>query len=221
MKKSKKILKIISLALLAYLGIGYFLHLVVFPEYKPDISNYFKPGDEFNSKAEGLRQTVIKQENGKVYCRIEVEPHAEGPPLHIHTKFDEIFIGGDHPLNILVGKEEKILSPGEKMLIPMGTPHKPYNKSDSTVMLTMTENAAFPEEFAVYLSQVYGFIDESEDNMKPPTIIFQMAMFTQYFDSYIGEGPPVIVQKSLYFLLVPLARSLGYKSYYQKYGYKR
>ena len=50
---------------------------------------------------------------------------------------------------------------------------------------------------------------------------FQMAMFTQYFDSYLGEGPPVMIQKSLYFLLVPLARGLGYKSYYKKYENKR
>ena len=172
MKSLKKYLKIFMILLLAYLGIGYFLHLVVFPEYQPDISNYFKPGDEFYSKEEGLRQTVIKQENGKVYCRIEIEPQAEGPPVHIHTKFDEVFIGGDHPLNIIVGKEEKVLNPGVEMVIPKGTPHKPYNKSDSTVMLIMTENAAFPEDFAVYLSQVYGFMDESTDNMKPPNVIF-------------------------------------------------
>jgi len=217
MKTLKKYLKLFLVFILAYLGIGYFLHSVIFPEYKPDISNYFKPGDEFYSKEEGLRQTVIKQENGKVYCRIEIEPQAQGPPVHIHTKFDEVFVGGNHPLNMIVGKEEKVLNPGEKIVIPKGTPHKPYNKSDSTVLLIMTENEAFPEDFAVYLSQVYGFMDESEDNMKPPKIIFQMAMFNQYFDSYLGEGPPVIVQKALYFLLVPLARSLGYKSYYKKY----
>ncbi|MFT5167915.1 MAG: hypothetical protein ACI8P3_003153 [Saprospiraceae bacterium] len=57
----------------------------------------------------------------------------------------------------------------------MPTPHNPFNKSDSTVMLIMTESEAFSEDFAVYLSQVYGFMDESEDNMKPPKIIFQMA----------------------------------------------
>lgn len=221
MKKLKKILKVTSFSLLAYLGIGYLFHLVIFPEYKPDISNYFKPGDEFNSKKEGLRQTVIKQENGKVYCKIEIEPRADGPPVHIHTKFDEGFVGGDRPLNILVGKDEKILNPGEKLLVTKGTPHKPYNKSDSTVILTMTENAAFPEEFAVYLSQVYGYMDESEDNMRLSKIIFQMAMFTQYFDSYIEEGPPVFLQKGLYFLVVPAARMMGFKSYYKKYEIKR
>jgi len=85
----------------------------------------------------------------------------------------------------------------------------------------MTEAAvAFPEKFAVYLSQVYGYMDESEENMKPPKVIFQMAMFNQYFDSYLEEGPPVSIQKFQNFLLVPLARLRGYKSYYQKYEIK-
>ncbi len=213
-------MKLGLILILAYLGIGYFLHLVIFPEYQPDVSNYFKPGDEFYSKQEGLRQTVLKQANGKVYCKIEVEPQAEGPPVHIHTKFDEVFVGGNHPINMLVGKEEKLLYPGEEIVIPKGTPHKPYNKSDSTITLIMTDDKAFPEEFAVYLSQVYGYMDESEGNMKPPKIIFQMAMFNQYFDSYLGEGPPVAIQKLQNFLLVPLARSLGHKSYYMKYEKK-
>lgn len=197
MKKFNKILKFVSFFLLVYLAIGYLFHLVIYPEYKPDISNYFNPGDEFYSKEEGLRQTVLKQENGKVYCKIELEPHAQGPPLHIHTGFDEVFIGGSHPINMKYASEEKVLNPGEKLVIPKGTPQKPYNNSDSTVTLMMKEDVAFPEEFAVYLSQVYGYMDEAQDNMKPPKIIFQMAMFNQYFDSYLGEGPPVIIQKCL------------------------
>jgi len=217
MKKIKKLLKIVSTLFIVYLGIGYLLHLIIFPEYKPDISNYFNAGDVFYSKEEGLRQTVLKQENGKVYCKIELEPHAEGPPVHIHTGFDEVFVGGDHPINIQFASEEKVLNPGGKLVIPKGTPHKPYNTNDSTVTLIMTEDVGFPEELAVYLSQVYGYMDESEDNMKPPKVIFQMAMFNQYFDSYLGEGPPVMIQMCLNFLVVPLARLIGYKSYYKKY----
>ena len=68
MKTLKKVLRLFLVFMLSYLAIGYFLHLVIFPEYQPDISNYFEPGDEFYSKAEGLKQIVIKQDNGKVYC---------------------------------------------------------------------------------------------------------------------------------------------------------
>ena len=217
----KKFTKSIAIIFIAYLALGYLFHLIIFPEQNPDIKNYFAPGDVFHSKLEGLKQTVIKQENGKVYCRIEVEPFAKGPPLHIHTGFDEIFIGGDKPISIMVGKEEKILLPGEELIIPKGTPHKPFNKTNSMATLMMEDEAAFPEKFAVYLSQIYAYMDESPSNMKMPKIVFQMAMFNQHFDSYLGEGPPVAVQKILYFTIVPAARLMGFKSYYKKYESKR
>lgn len=203
------------------LGLGYFLHLVVFPEKIPDISSYFKPGDVFESEMEGFSQTVVRQEDGMVYCKLELAPHAPGPPMHIHTSFDELFENGDQQVSMVVDGEDKILQPGERILIKKGTPHKPHNPTDNTVHLEMNE-FAFPEEFAFYLNQVYGYLDESESNMKPPKVLFQMAMFGQNFDSYLAEkAPPVAVQKFTNFMIVPLARLLGYRSYYPKYDIKR
>ena len=49
------------IAFMAYLGIGYLLHAVIFPEKKPDISTYFKPGDVFYSKTERIKQRRIRQ----------------------------------------------------------------------------------------------------------------------------------------------------------------
>ena len=46
-----------AIFLAAYLGIGYLLHAVIFPEQKPDISTYFKPGDIFYSKTEKIKQS--------------------------------------------------------------------------------------------------------------------------------------------------------------------
>jgi hypothetical protein len=62
-----------------------------------------------------------------------------------------------------------------------------------------------------------AYLEENPDNATPPQIIFQMALFNQYFDSYLGEGPPVFVQKVQNFLIVPLARLMGYQSYYENY----
>ena len=165
---------------------------------------------------EGFKQTVIKQENGNVYCTVEIEPKAPGPPLHIHSGFDEMFEIKQGELSILVDGKTEILKPGEKYYVEKGAAHKPFNQTDSTIVAEMGE-FAFPEKFAVYLSQVYGFFDESQDNMKPPKVIFQMAMFNQHLDSYLGDGPPVAMQKVQNFFIVPFARLLGYRSFYEKY----
>ena len=203
----------------AYLLVGNLLHRVVFREKHPDISRHFKPGQEFYSKTEGFLQKVTKQENGFVYGTLEAEPFAAGPPKHIHDGFDEIFEIENGELTIWVDGEVKKLHPGEKLLIPKGTPHKPYNETGETIRLK--GSFAFPEKFAFYLQQVYGFMDNNPNFMNSPKTLFQMSLLQPAgFDSYIADGPPVFIQKAMGFVVSPLARLLGYRSYNEHYDIK-
>jgi len=114
----KKTVMYILIALVAYLAIGYLFHLVIFPEKKPEVSTYFKPGQQFYSKVERVRQTIVKQENGHVFCSAAIEPFADGPPKHIHTQFDEVFEISNGELTLWVNGEIKKIHPGEKLHIP-------------------------------------------------------------------------------------------------------
>jgi mannose-6-phosphate isomerase-like protein (cupin superfamily) len=219
-KMLRKILKkramYLLIAIAAYLVIGYLFHLVIFPENKPPVTTYFKQGQELYSKTEGFRQTVLKQENGHVFCSLIIEPFADGPLKHIHTGFDEYFQISNGELTVWVDGKIKKLYPGETLHVPKGTPHKPYNETADTIH--MKSSIAFPEKFAFYLSQVYGIMDNTPAFGKSPKTALQMAMIsTAGFDSYVAEGPPVVVQKLMAFLITPLARLLGYKSYYKEY----
>ncbi|MEX0648517.1 MAG: cupin domain-containing protein [Balneolaceae bacterium] len=135
LKVVKKITLYTVALLFGYLAIGYFLHLVIFPEKKPDVSTYFKPGQTFYSKAEGIRQTVVKQENGLVYSLLEIEPYAPGPPKHLHTGFDEYFETENGELSVWMDGEVKKIKPGEILHVPKGTPHKPFNETADTLRL--------------------------------------------------------------------------------------
>jgi mannose-6-phosphate isomerase-like protein (cupin superfamily) len=200
-----------------YLVIGNLLHRVIFPEQKPDISTFFKPGQVFYSKKEGFKQTVVKQENGFVQCTLEAEPFAPGPPKHIHTDFDETFQIDNGELTIWVDGEIKKLHPGEVLFVPKGTPHKPYNETAETIRTHGT--FGFPEKFAYHLVQAYGFMEHHPDFMKEPGTVFQMAMLQQAgFDSYVADGPPVMVQKTIAFIANPMARLLGMKTFYDQYN---
>lgn len=206
----------IVIAIAAYLIIGYALHLVIFPEKKPGAGSYFKPGQEFYSSKEGIRQTVQKQENGFVFCSAVIGPFADGPPAHIHTGFDELFEVSIGELSVWVNGEVKRLRPGETLHVPKGTPHKPFNETADTVHLKGT--VAFPEKFAYCLLQVYGVMDNRPGFGKSVATVFQMALFNSSgFDSYLAEGPPVFVQKAMAFFITPAARLLGYKSFYKDY----
>ena len=203
------------IALGAYLGIGYLLHALIFPEKKPDISTYFKPGDVFYSKAEKIKQTVAKQENGYVYCSADIEPFAPGPPEHIHTDFDEVFEITNGELSMLVNGEIKKLRPGQKLHIPKGIPHKPFNETADTIHTRGL--IAFPEKFAFHLAQVYGLMDNDPTFGKSAGTMFQMSLLNHAgFDSYMA-GPPVFMQRAMAFVLTPATRLFGFKSYYPAY----
>ncbi|WP_162946194.1 cupin domain-containing protein [Chitinophaga barathri] len=200
----------------SYLVIGNLLHRVVFPEKKPAVSTWFKPGQELYSKTEGFRQTVLKQESGYVHCTLEIEPFAAGPPSHIHMGFDEVFEIESGELTVWVNGEIKKLHAGEVLRIPRGTPHKPYNETADTIRTKGP--IAFPEKFAFCLVQVYGAMDRQPGFERSSQAILQMPLFqTNGFDSYLADGPPVFMQKTMGWVVVPMSRLLGYSSYYREF----
>jgi mannose-6-phosphate isomerase-like protein (cupin superfamily) len=201
-----------------YILIGALLDKVVFPEAEPGADYYPRQGQVFASKTEGFRQTVLKHENGLVWLELLLEPHAAGPPEHIHTTFPEKFIVAEGTLSLLAGGEKKILRAGESLLIPPGTPHKPFNETDAPVVIKgpLVPEYAIPEQFSVFLTQAYGFFDESESNGQPPKALLQMSRFSPKYDSWLA-GSPVLLQKAVFFAIGPTARLAGYRTYYEKY----
>jgi mannose-6-phosphate isomerase-like protein (cupin superfamily) len=218
MKLLKRISLVFLLILGLYLGIGYLLHLVVFPENKPDLTDYFRPGDVFPNEPAGYRQTVIKQDGRFVQSRLDMDPFSPGPPMHTHRSFDETFMAMDTPVTFMVNREIVVVPPGERITVPVGVPHKMFNDTDSPVSMGIID---LPVEFAFYLFQVYGYMNESPDNAKMNRALLQLSLTSQYLDSDMAEGPPIFIQDALFFLLRPMARLLGYRSYNEKYTVKR
>ena len=209
-RKLKKYMMGILLIVTGYLVIGLIIHHWIIPSKIPDYIDYFKVGTSFNSKLEGLTQTVIKAENGLLTSDIAIEPRANGPVAHMHENFDEKFTVKSGVLSMQYGSEVKKISAGQSIVIPRGTAHKPFNETDSVVVVT----SEMPLDFAYCLSQIYPFWDEDTANTKPPKVLFQLAVFGSKFDSYpTVDAPPKPVLKTLKFLLAPTARLTGYKSY--------
>jgi quercetin dioxygenase-like cupin family protein len=213
----KLILGILGFAL-AYILIGALLDKVIFPEAEPGADYYPREGQVFVSKTEGFHQTILKRKNGLVWMQLMLEPHAPGPPEHIHTNLPENFIVTEGTLSLLVNGEKRILRAGESLLINPGTPHKPFNETDSRVVVKppLTPEFALSEHFTVFLTQAYGFFDESESNSQPPKVLLQMSRFSPKYELWLAS-PPVALQKAFYFVISPTARLLGYRSYYEKY----
>jgi quercetin dioxygenase-like cupin family protein len=217
MKIKKLLLGILGFSL-AYVLIGALLDKVIFPEGEPSADYYPREGQVFVSQSEGFHQTVLKRDNGLVWLELVLEPFAQGPPEHIHTSFAEKFIVAEGTLSLLVNGEKKLLRAGESLLVNPGTPHKPFNETDSRVVIKgpLTPDYGIPERFTVFLTQAYGFFDESESNSQPPKVVLQMSRFSPKYDSWL-PSPPVPLQKAFFFVISPTARLLGYRTHYEKF----
>jgi len=214
----KKILLGILGVVIAYILLGALVDRVIFPEAEPGAEYYPPEGFVFTSRTEGFRQTVLKHENDLVWGELVLEPHAAGPPEHIHTTFAEKFIVAEGTLSLLVNGEKKLLRPGETFLVVPGTPHKPFNETGAPVVVRgpFEPEYAIPAQFSVFLTQAYGFFDEAEANNRPPKALLQMSRFSPKYDSWL-TAPPVPLQKTLFFIIGPTARLLGYRTFYEKY----
>lgn len=218
MKLMKRIILGLLAFIVAYFVIGMILSDYVFPPEKPDLTNYFSPGDRLISHSEGFHQTVLSTADGWVHLRLEAQPMAPGPPVHLHEQFEEKFYVKTGALSIQVGEAKKILGPGESITIPKLTPHRPFNETTGTVVVVSDEDTkTVPIEFAYFLSQIYPLVDKFGGRPSPLQVMMQFSVYGSEADAYIADGPPVGLQKIMRTLLRPTARLLGYKYYYPEY----
>lgn len=182
-------------------------------------SYYPAAGQVIHSGAEGFTSEVIQTDGERAWLELRLAPHAPGPPPHLHTGFSENFHVEKGTLSLRVGNKVMVLHAGEEFRVPPGVVHQPFNPTDEEVIVRgpLTAEYALPRNFVLFLSQVYGFVDESPEHAKPPAVVLQMTLFGPRYDIWLAS-PPLAVQRIQATLLRPLARLLGYHSYYERFA---
>ena len=201
-------------ALIAYVAIGALLHYVVFPEPSPPPELYPAIGDAWGSEAGGTEQRVLDQQGDRLYMEVRVTPGAQGPPEHVHTSFEEDFHIQSGTLTLWVDGERKQLGPGESLSVPPGIGHTVTNEGLEVAVSRHWRS----RDHVFFLSQMYGFLNEAEENSRPPRLILQVSLFAN--DGGLA-GAPIWLQRSLFFVLARTARLLGYRSYYERFAPQR
>jgi quercetin dioxygenase-like cupin family protein len=191
------------------------LYNMLVPLKPPRLEGYFKPGQTFSSKMEGVTQTIIKQVGNKVYSEVTLAPGSAGPPEHLHISFDESATIAKGTLTVKLNNEVTEMSEGSRIHFPKGQYHTFSNNTDSEVVITCDQdNDYLPAGFAYSLAQFYPLLDSSS-KLKMVHLLFKMSMFGDLMDSYVVDAP-VNVQKTIKMILKPYARVLGYKLYDNK-----
>jgi hypothetical protein len=121
-------------------------------------------------------------------------------------------------LSLRVGQDIKELHAGAEFRVAPGIIHQPFNSTDEEVVVRgpLTPEYALPRDFVLFLSQVYGFMDESPAHARPPAVLLQMSIFTPRYDAWAAT-PSLGWQRIQYGLLRPIAHAFGYRSYYARF----
>lgn len=208
-----------TLKFLLYTVVGYLLVAVLFsllPTDKPDFATIFRPNTAYGNKAQGNEAIVLGYKDGKVKIMSTVLPYAPGPPEHVHTNFDEGFSVTKGQLSLFINGEKKVLRASESFIVPRGTYHRFFNETNQPV----TGVGEVPVGFAFALTQLYGVSRDDPAIFQSPRLLLQLSAWGSGFDSYLKDGPPPFVVKTLKFLLLPIARLSGYRyaneAYYPK-----
>jgi mannose-6-phosphate isomerase-like protein (cupin superfamily) len=205
--KLPMIIVYVALLLILVILISILLDRFIFTVSQNPPKGIITEGYELNSKEEGFSQRVIEISGDRALVDLKIAPHAEGPPKHMHITFDESFTVRSGSLTVWLNTEKKVLKAGETVSIPKGMPHKLFNETEEEVAL---EPGYLPVLFLAHLSHLYKTMDELE-TMNSPKIMFQLAASGNNFDTWIADGPPLVVQKIMRTVLSPWARLMGYK----------
>lgn len=186
------------------------LHDLIFPLRKPDLEHYFSPGDSFSSSAEGITQTIIRSEGGRVYSELRLEPWAAGPPEHMHLGFDECLAVTSGVLTTTADGKIRKIPAGGRLEIPRGVYHRMYNETAEPVVLRSEKEGDYiPVEFAWSLAQLYPLMGRKGGLTLP--MFLKLCALDTFFDSF-PKGPPPAVLKGVKRLVRPYARLLGYSA---------
>lgn len=202
------LLIIIGLLLLPY------LYNLLFPFKPPMLDHYFSPGQTYISKAEGVTQTVLKQDGNKVYCELRFEPKAAGPTYHLHLNFNESATIMKGTLTTKVDGQINKLHVGDRLIFKKGAYHSMFNELDEEIIVRPEKEEDYvPVEFAYSLAQLYPFMDaEGGLTLK---MFMKICVLDDLFDTVL-YGPPPAFFKLVKKVIKPYARLFGATPYDEK-----
>ncbi|MCD8508792.1 MAG: cupin domain-containing protein [Bacillus sp. (in: Bacteria)] len=155
--------------------------------------------------------------NGE-YLKIKVElpPNGDGPPLHYHAAFEELFEVIEGELAITVEEEERTYTAGETVKVPKYVNHRFRNASNKpvTFYVTLTPGHYFEESMRI----AYGLIADNRVNKQGfPKNPLHTALMLKMQDTNITSMPK-IVQTLIFGGMAKIAKWTGVnKSLERKY----
>ena len=133
------------------------------------------------------------------------------PPEHVHPRQQEHFEVISGTLGVRAAGRDQVLSAGQRVAVPAGTPHTIWNAGDGETHIVVEFRPALQTE--AFFETMFALARDGKTNKQGSPSILQFASGAKGYGMYV-TSPPLAVQKALFAVLGPLARALRYQPYY-------
>ncbi|WP_313691423.1 cupin domain-containing protein [Halorarum halobium] len=144
-------------------------------------------------------------------------PDSHGPMRHVHPEQDEILEVRDGSLGVWHDGRTLELSPGERVTIPAGDPHRFWNAGEGELHLVGEVRPGRSTEAFMYVTYGMGGDYATTPSGMPLNPLRLAPVLERYDDLLYLALVPIWLQKFGIRLLAPLGRLFGFSGEYPEY----
>jgi mannose-6-phosphate isomerase-like protein (cupin superfamily) len=180
-----------------------------------------KPGDEIENPVTGerivFRQTASSTNGEALEYELFFRPRGFVAQQHLHPRQQERHEVLSGRLGLSVDGEERVLEPGDSVVVPAATSHRLVSFGEEQVHALFELKPALRSE--VLIETFAGLARDGKVNAKGYPKLLQLAVIAREFEQEgYATKPPLGVQRVLLGALAALGRARGYRPRYPEYS---
>lgn len=161
-----------------------------------------------------FRATSADSGGERVVVECFVEPNGAVAAAHLHPKQEERFEVLAGELEFRVGKHTIVAKPGDRILVPAGTPHRFRNVGEETAHFVCEVTPALG--FEQLIETMFSLAEDGKVSRRGLPSPLRLAVIARHhFDDVRLPFPPAWLQRLGLALGAPLGRLLGYRPIYE------
>ena len=161
-----------------------------------------------------FRTTSADTNGERVVVETFVEPNGAVAAAHLHPAQEERFEVLAGEVEFRLGKRKLVAKPGDRVLVPAGTPHRFRNVGEETAHFVCEVTPALG--FEQLIETMFSLAEDGKVSKKGMPNPLRLAVIARHhFDDVRLPFPPAWLQRLGLAFGAPLGRLFGYKPTYE------
>ena len=161
-----------------------------------------------------VRTTSADTKGERVVVETFVEPNGAVAAAHVHPAQEERFEVLAGEVEFRLGKRKLVAKPGDRVLVPAGTPHRFRNVGEETAHFVCEVTPALG--FEQLIETMFSLAEDGKVNKKGMPNPLRLAVIAKHhFGDVQLPFPPAWLQRLGLAFGAPLGRLLGFRATYE------